>query len=86
MSSRKFRPRFIGPLWIVKQIGTQSYQLQLPPALAKVSNFVHVSLLRKYILGSEGVGATKPIKLDGKLEWEVDAILRHRFNCSLKQR
>ena len=67
MSSRKFRPRFIGPLQIVKQIGTQAYQLQLPPALSKVSDVVHVSLLRKYVLGSEGVGATKPIKLDGSL-------------------
>ena len=86
MSNRKFRPRFIGPLRIVKQIGTQAYQLQLPPALAKVSDVVHVSLLRKYVLGGEGVGTTQPIELDGSLEWEVDAILRHRFNRSLKQR
>ena len=56
------------------------------PALAKVSDVVHVSLLHKYVLGGEGVGATQPIKLDGSLEWEVDAILRHRFNRSLKQR
>ena len=86
MSSRKFRPRFIGPLQIVKQIGTQAYQLQLPPALAKVSDVVHVSLLRKYVLVGEGVGTTQPIELDGSLEWEVDAILCHRFNRSLKQR
>ena len=45
-----------------------------------------MSLLRKYVLGGEGVGTTQPIKLDGSLEWEVDAILRHRFNRSLKQR
>ena len=86
MSDRKFRPCFIGPLQIVKRIGTQAYQLQLPPALAKIADVVHVSLLRKFVLGGEGVGATQPIKLEGSLEWEVDAILHHRFNRSLKQR
>ena len=86
MSNRKLRPCFIGLLQIKKQIGTQAYQLQLPPALAKVFDVLHMSLLRKYVLGGEGVGATQPIKLDGSLEWEVDAILRHQFNHSLKQR
>ena len=85
MSNREFRPRFIGPLRIVKRIGTQAYQL-LPPALAKVPDVVHVSLLHKCVLGGEGVGTGQPIELDGSLEWEVDAILRHRFNCSLKKK
>ena len=46
----------------------QAYQLSLPPALTKVSDVVHLSLLRRYVLGDEGVGVAQPIELDGSLE------------------
>ena len=49
----KFKPRFIGPLKVTKRIGTQAYQLELPVAL---SNVVHISLLRKYTVGGDGIG------------------------------
>ena len=55
-TNRKFKPRFIGPLKVTKRIRTQAYQLELPVALSKVSNIVHVSLLRKYTVRGDGIG------------------------------
>ena len=55
-TNQKFKPRFIGPLKVNKRIGTQAYHLELPVALSKVFNFVHVSLLRKYTVGGDGIG------------------------------
>ena len=55
-TNQKFKPRFIGPLKVTKRIGTQSYQLELPVALSKVSNIVYVSLLRKYTVRGDGIG------------------------------
>ena len=55
-TNQKFKPRFIGPLKVTKRIGTQAYQLELPVALSKVSNVVHVSLLQKYTVGGDGIG------------------------------
>ena len=52
----KFKPRFMGPLKVTKRIGTQEYQLELPVVLSKVSNVVHVLLLRKYTVGGDGIG------------------------------
>ena len=52
----KFKPHFIGPMKVTKRIGTQAYQLELPDALSKVSNIVHVSLLQKYTVGGNGIG------------------------------
>ena len=54
-TNQKFKPRFIGPLKVTKRIGTQAYQLELPVAFSKVSNVVNVSLLRKYIVGGDGL-------------------------------
>ena len=55
-TDKKIKPRFIGPLKVNKRIGTQAYQLELPVALLKLSNIVHVSLLRKYTVGGDGIG------------------------------
>ena len=55
-TNQKFKPRFIGPLKVTKRIRTQAYQLELPVALLQVFNVVHVSLLRKYTVGGDGIG------------------------------
>ena len=52
----KFKPRFIRPLKVTKRIRTQAYQLELPVALLKVSNVVHVSFLQKYTVRGDGIG------------------------------
>ena len=55
-TNRKFKPGFIRPLKVSKRIRTQAYQLELPVALSKVSNVVHILLLRKYTVGGDGIG------------------------------
>ena len=55
-TNQKLKPRFIGPLKTTKRIETQVYQLELPVALSKVSNIVHVSLLQKYTVGGYRIG------------------------------
>ena len=41
-------PHFIGPYEVLERIGPVAYKLQLPPELAQVHNFFHVSMLRRY--------------------------------------
>ena len=55
-TNRKFKPHFIGLLKVTKRIRTQAYHLELPVALPKVSNVVHILLLQKYTVGGNGIG------------------------------
>jgi ribosomal protein L21E len=43
----KLSPRYIGPLWVFRQIGEMAYQLELPDNLSDVHNVFHVSQLKK---------------------------------------
>ena len=41
-------PRFIGPLEILKRVGTVAYRLALPPNMSGVHEVFHISMLLKY--------------------------------------
>jgi hypothetical protein len=43
----KLSPRFIGPFLILKRVGDDAYQLELPDHLADVHDVFHVSRLKK---------------------------------------
>ena len=43
----KLSSRFIGPLEILKKIGTVAYRLALLPSMSGVHEVFHVSMLRK---------------------------------------
>ena len=45
----KLSPRFMRPFEILERIGQVLYNLVFPPALARVHNVFHVSMLRRYI-------------------------------------
>ena len=45
--SKKLLPRYIGPFKILKKVGTQAYELELPPTM-KMYDVFHVSLLKTY--------------------------------------
>ena len=75
--TRKLLPRFIGPFKVLKQIGQQAYELELPPSM-RMHDVFHVSLLKPY--HEDGTYQPPPVTilLDGEEEFEVQTILQHR--------
>ena len=51
---KKLAYRYCGPFEILRRMGEQAYELELPPHL-HVHNVFHVSLLKKYIAGPQHV-------------------------------
>jgi hypothetical protein len=75
--SSKLLPRFIGPFKVVQQVNAVAYRLELP-AVLKIHNVFHVSLLKQYKPTGRTQPPPLPILVDGELEFEVEAILSHR--------
>ena len=75
--TKKLLSRFIGPFKVLKQVGKQAYELELPPSL-KMHDVFHVSLLRLY--HEDGTHQPPPVTilLDGEQEFEVEQVLDHR--------
>ena len=79
---RKLQDRFVGPFRVLQRIGKTAYKLDLSgghhrQALRNIHDVFHVSLLRPH--GDNGLGTdVPPIDVDGEMEFEVEAILRHR--------
>ena len=74
--------RFIGPFRVLQKIGKTAYKLDLSggchrQALRSIHDIFHVSLLRPH--QDNGLGTdVPPIDVDGEVEFEVKAILKHR--------
>ncbi|XP_057526581.1 uncharacterized protein LOC130805813 [Amaranthus tricolor] len=66
----KLSPKFIGPFEILRRVGEVSYELALPPSLAKVHNVFHVSQLRKYVHDPSHVLAHEPLLIEESLVYE----------------
>ena len=76
----KLRRRWTGPFSICKKISPVAYALELPPGW-KIHSTFHVSNLRRYYTSQEFVRTEQPpppILIEDHLEYEVEAILRHR--------
>ncbi len=75
--TKKLLPRYIGPFKVLKKVGSQAYELELPPTM-RMHDVFHVSLLKPY--HEEGACQPPPITilLDGEEEFEVDVLLNHR--------
>ena len=76
--SKKLRARFVGPFKIVKLVGPVACKLELGSRLKGVHDVFHVSLLKQYEAGGDGVTPPEPIVIDGDTEFEVERILGHR--------
>ena len=79
---RKLQDRFVGPFRVLQKIGATAYKLDLSggrhrQALCNIHEVFHVSLLRPH--RDNGLGTdVPPIEVDGDMEFEVEAILKHR--------
>ena len=72
--SGKMKPRFVGPFRVLRAVGTNAFELDLP-ATMRVHPVFNVSLLRLF----HGVYSLPgPIIIEGKTEYEVECIIRHR--------
>ena len=73
----KLLPRWVGPFQVVKCVGSQAYELELP-ARWKIHDVFHVSNLEGY----RRDGAIQPPPpaevLEGEDEYEVESIRSHR--------
>ncbi|XP_062080774.1 uncharacterized protein LOC133785568 [Humulus lupulus] len=67
---RKLSSRFVGQFEILEIIRQVAYRLALPPALLRVHNVFHVSMLRKYISDSSHVLSHDTLSLHENLSYE----------------
>jgi hypothetical protein len=73
----KLLPRWVGPFQIVRQVGKQAYELDLP-AHWKIHDVFHVSQLQPYKRSGDYQPPPPAEILEGEPEYEVDHIVRHR--------
>lgn len=74
----KFLPKYIGPFKVIETVNRVAYKLELPPCI-KIHNVFHVSLLAEYFDDGRPHPAPLPIITDHGLEYEVEAIIDHRY-------
>ena len=80
-TTRKLTPRRLGPFEIIEEISPVVYKLRLPETWC-VHNVFHASLLTPQIITPEyGIPTDPPLPelVDGESEFEVEAILQHKF-------
>ena len=70
----KLSPRFIGPYEILERVGPVAYRLALPPALDRIHNVFHVSMLRRYRSDPSHILPTDVIDLEPNLSYEEEPV------------
>jgi hypothetical protein len=76
--SSKLLPKWIGPYKVTEVINPVAYRLELPETL-KLHSVFHASLLKPYKKDGNVKPPPLPEMIDGEYEYEVEAILSHRF-------
>ena len=76
----KLSPRYVGPFEILERVGSVAYWLALPPALSRLHNVFHVSLLRRYVLDPSHILCYKPLQVKENLSYKEvpNQILDHK--------
>jgi transposase InsO family protein len=72
--SPKLSDRSLGPFKVVRKVGANAYQLDLPEKYGRMHHTFHVSLLEPYHT-RDGRQTPEPLDIDGEEEWEVERIL-----------
>lgn len=73
----KLQPKWLGPFKLIKMVGTQAAELELPSTM-KIHDVFHVSLLKPFIASEEGLINPPVVYVDGDQEFDVDYIRAHR--------
>ena len=68
----------------MKRIGNSAYELELPTTLPMHPVF-HTGLLKKWYVNTITQPPPTPVKVDGVLEYEVEAIVAHKKTGSNKR-
>ncbi|KAL2252782.1 UNVERIFIED_CONTAM: Transposon Tf2-12 polyprotein [Sesamum indicum] len=80
--------KYVGPLSIIKRIGTVAYKVELP-SWWKIHNVFHVSQLKKYSADKEDDARNQPsrpqLELTKTKEKVAEAILNHRVTSTAKR-
>ncbi|KAL0456006.1 UNVERIFIED_CONTAM: Transposon Tf2-11 polyprotein [Sesamum latifolium] len=80
--------KYVGPLPIMKRIGTVAYRIELPPWW-KIHNVFHVSQLKKYSADREDDARNQPsrpqLELTKTKKKVAEAILNHRVTRTAKR-
>ncbi|KAI3670108.1 hypothetical protein L6452_41749 [Arctium lappa] len=76
----KLSPRFLGPFKVLKRVGLQAYQLELPPELSRIHNTFHVCYLRKCLAVEDSVIPLSELRIDegNRCVEEPDTILERK--------
>jgi hypothetical protein len=77
-TNRKLLPKWVGPFKVVQKVGPVSYELEMTPGW-RVHPVFHVSLLEPYKSDGRIRPPPPPIELEFALEYEVEAIEKHRI-------
>jgi len=76
MPTKKFGPRWIGPMLVEQRVGPVAYRLKLLPGMERLHDVFHCSLLRPYV---GDLSRPPPIvTLAGEEVYEVDSLMDHR--------
>ena len=73
----KLQPKWLGPFKLLRMVGTQAAELELPSTM-RIHDVFHASLLKPYVL-SPGESTNPPVVyVDGDQEFDVEFIRAHR--------
>jgi hypothetical protein len=76
---KKLHPKYVGPFKILRMIGSNAAELQLPVAYSRLHPVFHVSLLQPYKDGGSFTPLPPPPDVvDGEPFYKVERILGHR--------
>ncbi|KAI3505152.1 hypothetical protein L1887_27074 [Cichorium endivia] len=70
----KLSPRFLGPFKVLERIGSQAYQLDLPPELQGIHNTFHVCYLRKCLAEEENVIPLSDIQVNDEVRYTEEPV------------
>ena len=83
LPSKKFQPRYIGPLKILQIRGENTVVIEVPPRLRRLDPLQNVQYLRPYKTRPTELGPQRvelpPELVEGVQEFEVEDILAHRI-------